>query len=757
MTDKEANCLIIDCQLLQTSDRNRGMGFYFYNLLSNLATKNEYFNTKWIFLVNKRLPAIEQQYMELLDNFDGSVVQVELLHRGDHELFVDAAKVNRNNIDRALSPILAKTGHLQTYFLIPALFSREIYPVFPTHGTINIMLFYDIIPFLYQQHYFQDHEGLSRKDYSQRFREFYKTDLFLTISQTTADDLNVYFGVDPSRVVTIFGAGANRNERQPKPPKIVEPFKDDFVLMPSGDDYRKNNNLAVQAFSLLKGDTKLVITSNFSPESKRLLTKACPKAIFPGIVTDEEYLWLIDNARAVFFPTEYEGLGMPVLEAVERGTTVVCSNIPVFAEISQEAFFFCDPSSISSMQEALEEALEATEAKLTKKKQHYTSILHRFSWPKTADLFQQAISVSKPAKPKKKLAIFCPSPSSYSAVGKYAFEVHAELSRIYDIDYYVEYGQTNHPITRPDILEYAANCYPASTFDLTKSKYYDHILYNIGNSEFHTETILNALRLPANAIIHDTKLNGIFDYMVNRGIMAPERREYELLIDKTLKAKNTACLASIVTNQKAVFCHSHFAKEAINDIVVSQSTNVNQIIHPIGVPTVQLAGSEVLTISFAGIISEDKGIGLVAEVSKLDNVKINVFGYGVLGDSPLLQGLGANVRVMKNLTDKEFQDTLRKSNILLNYRINYQGETSRSTLEAMRYGAVVIVRKIGWFDELPDDVVVKVSSEQEVIKAVSMLVQNPKVRQDISTAARSYLINNHSYAHYAQLIEKEMQ
>ena len=391
---------------------------------------------------------------------------------------------------------------------------------------------------------------------------------------------------------------------------------------------------------------------------------------------------------------------------------------------------------------------------LENKKKYYKSILDNFSWTKSVGQFSKVIEACQMAEQKDRIAIFCPSPVSYSAVGKYIFQNHAELSRLYDIDYYIEYGLTSHEPTRVNILEYASNYFPATSFDLNKVKNYAYILYNIGNSEFHTETILNALRLPGTAIIHDTKLSGVFDYMHNRGIITPERKQFEMLIDEVSKTKNTSCLTSIITYQKSLICHSFFAK---NSVHLSGSPTITHAMLPVGVPVIELARSNVPTISFAGIISEEKGINLVSAVSELGDVKVKVFGYGVLGDSPLLNGLGSNVEVIKDLSDKDFQDNLRMSDIVVNYRISYQGETSLSTLEAMRYGAVVIVRRIGWFDELPDNTVMKVDSELELLESINMLIDNPEIRRNISSSARLFLKTHHTYGGYAKQIESSLK
>jgi glycosyltransferase involved in cell wall biosynthesis len=749
---------IIDCQVLQTSDRKRGMGFYLKSLLASVAEESGASSVDWIFLLNGRMPDLDQNDKALLDKFKGRLLKANFLHQGDHELFDEAAPENRAAVDKVVKPLIeAYKG--RTVFYIPAMFSREIYPVFPTQGTANMMLFHDLIPFLYHRQYFRDHEGEPRKDYAMRFREVYKTDLFVANSQTTADDMTIYLGIDPSRIVPVFGAAADRKNLKPTPPKVASQLKDGFVFMPSGDDFRKNNVLAAQAFAALKTSEKLVVTSNFGAESQRTLHDICPNIVFAGSVPDEEMLWFFKEAKAVYYPPLYEGFALPLFEAIEANATVACSNISVFAEVSHTAFFYFDPNSAGSMTEALKKALGSS-ASLKKErvnmKREYPTILDTFTWAKTAVRFLHAVKECQLAEPKPKLALFCPSPSSYSSVGKYAFEVHGELSRLYDIDYYIEEGQTEFDPVRPNILEYAANYFPAGSFSIARASRYDRILYHIGNSEFHVDTILNSLRLPANAIVHDTRLNGIFDYMKNHGFITAERRDYEALLDRAFNCKRSSCLASIATNQSSLICHSRYAEKAIGEVVSKEPPCLQKLVHPIGVPAITLVRSSRPTISFAGIISEDKGIHLVSEISKIDDVRVRVFGFGVLGDSPLLQGL-TNVEVITDLSDKEFQDAVRSSNILINYRPNYHGETSRSALEAMRYGTVVIVKDIGWFGELPDNTVMKVKNEIEVLDAVRDLVEHPQKRRAIGEAAREFLGKEYAYQRYAHKVKDSIE
>jgi glycosyltransferase involved in cell wall biosynthesis len=615
-------------------------------------------------------------------------------------------------------------------------------------------IFYDLIPFLYHQNYLPDPHGLASRDYAQRFHEIYKTDMFVTDSQTAADDLAVYLGVDPTRTMSIFGAGASRKTK-PNAPMFAAQLDDGFVFMPTGDDFRKNNARAVAAFAALHNSMPLVLTSNFSDESKRQLQAIYSDLLFAGTVTDAEFLWLMDKARAVFFPTEYEGLGLPILEAVERGATVACSNIPVFTEISREAFFQFDPRSPADITATLRSVLSMRKDNpiVISKKKQYAQILDRFTWEATAKLFVEAMRKAEGVSSRQRLAIFCPSPASYSAVGKVVLEAHAELSRYYDIDYYAEDGFTPFEPTRPNILQFAANYYPATEYEKRKGQY-DAVLYNIGNSEFHVETILTALRSPANAIIHDTQLNGIFDYMTSNGFLTPERRNLETRLDEVVGSRKSSCLVSVATNQKAAFCYSTYAEEALKEILVPR---IFQPMQAIGVPENMMLRSGRPVVSLAGIISEDKGIGLVKSISSIEDIMVKVFGFGVLGDSPLLENVGPNVEVLRDLTDKDFQDALRATDILVNYRMRYKGETSRGTLEAMRYGAVVIVRDVGWYAELPDDAVVKVTDTADVLQAVQELIGHPKRRQEIGRNAQEFLRKEYGYGKYAAFLSRVMR
>jgi glycosyltransferase involved in cell wall biosynthesis len=67
----------------------------------------------------------------------------------------------------------------------------------------------------------------------------------------------------------------------------------------------------------------------------------------------DQLVSLIRGARAVIFPSLYEGFGLPVLEAMLLGTPVITSNVSSLPEIAGRAALLVDPTSVNSISQAI--------------------------------------------------------------------------------------------------------------------------------------------------------------------------------------------------------------------------------------------------------------------------------------------------------------------------------------------------------------------------------------------------------------------
>jgi glycosyltransferase involved in cell wall biosynthesis len=747
--------IIFDGQVFQSAAWDRGMGKYSLGLLRSMIAHNSYAysHTVIIFtehmklsneaekILKKAAPKAEFVFLDLKVPKNHPGENIRPLH--EH---------NKSVLDEYL-----KTMSLtDSTFMILSLFPDQLASVFPSM-TKKVLLFYDLIPLQYSEKY-----GLapSFKGYLDRYNILFDAEVILTISQTVADDLILYVGIDPDTVFNIDGAAIERDGKS-----IIKPpgFKDGpYILMPSGNDIRKNNYRAVQAFKEYRdrsgdGVTRLILTSHYDEDTMSQLRGISPNVEFVGNVSEAELRWLYEHTEALLFVSEYEGLGLPMLEAAEVDIPVVCSNLTVFSEMSPTAFYYSDQHNPSDIARALDAALNRRDFAM--KKREYPDILSRYTWPATAAKALKVLikdaSVTKNG-PKARIAVFAPNPAGYSAIGKVVMLMHHALDEQFDIDYYVEDGRSRQNFARASYLSSVAKVYPASEFTAVKYMDYDAVFYHVGNSEYHIETIKNALHLPGYIIMHDTKLKGVFEEVLYRfGYIGEKRLAAERKLNELMHSTKTAYTTSLVNNQLGIITHSNYANDALAS-VIKQDVPVHTAALPVGTPAMKRikAENEPFKIGFGGIIHKSKGLGIVDDLlnaGELGDAEIYIFGVPLI-ESGILERLESqpNVHIEKNLTDFAFENRLAEMDVIVSYRPDYNGETSLTVLEAMRHGVVPIVRSVGWFEELPDECVQKVHGENEVTASILALKKNPLLLAEKSRAAKDYTRHMHSYKAYVK-------
>ena len=67
----------------------------------------------------------------------------------------------------------------------------------------------------------------------------------------------------------------------------------------------------------------------------------------------DQLISLIRGARAVLFPSIYEGFGLPVAESMFLGTPVLTSNVSSLPEVAGDAALLIDPYSIDAISRAI--------------------------------------------------------------------------------------------------------------------------------------------------------------------------------------------------------------------------------------------------------------------------------------------------------------------------------------------------------------------------------------------------------------------
>ena len=97
-------------------------------------------------------------------------------------------------------------------------------------------------------------------------------------------------------------------------------------------------------------------------------------------------------------------------------------------------------------------------------------------------------------------------------------------------------------------------------------------------------------------------------------------------------------------------------------------------------------------------------------------------------------------------TIEEFNSFVNCSDIIVNLRYPPLGETSGSMLRILQLGKPCITNNGGWFSEIPDDTVIKISVdnvEQELKTTLKELVTDPGKAKHIGDSAAAYIKKDH--------------
>lgn len=130
---------------------------------------------------------------------------------------------------------------------------------------------------------------------------------------------------------------------------------------------RKNHRLLLAVWERLVArlgaqTPRLVIAGQTGPMTGDLLAslpRLAQHVEHRPACSDAELAGLMRRARAVLMPSLAEGFGLPVVEALQCGTPVIASSLPVFAEIGQGAAQLVDPHDSAAWEQAILAAVSA--------------------------------------------------------------------------------------------------------------------------------------------------------------------------------------------------------------------------------------------------------------------------------------------------------------------------------------------------------------------------------------------------------------
>lgn len=256
----------------------------------------------------------------------------------------------------------------------PALF-HATHPL-PVHvtGAPNIVTIHDLVPLRLPN------MTLDNKRYFFRLiQHLVKTaDHIVTVSEYSRRDIMKLFKVPENRItntyqaVSLPAAALARSNHE-----VADEITNLFELEPGGYylfigalEPKKNVSRLIDAYAASGSRRPLVIAGGAGWQNEADIERIKDVRFSNYRVTEttiskvdrvrriqylplQQLITLMRGARALLFPSLFEGFGLPVLEAMALGTPVMTSNVTSLPEVAGDAALLVDPYDVSAMAAAI--------------------------------------------------------------------------------------------------------------------------------------------------------------------------------------------------------------------------------------------------------------------------------------------------------------------------------------------------------------------------------------------------------------------
>lgn len=786
--------IAIDLQpLVSPTSKNRGIGNYNIDQLKLLVEKDKENNYVFFNAYN------DESIFDILKINEDLYSNVKDIHiyTGKGNYLIQSETHGRikkyENIFGEIVKNFLKENKIDVFYFTSPFDYWDIFNIEWFESVSTVATVYDIIPYLFPKRYLADKD---MKKWYMRIIDFIKkVDRIEAISQSVKNDLIKYLNISEDKIDVIY---AGIDKRYVKLDNIEDEedirkkygLNDEFIMCTGGADPRKNMNELIIAYSKLPQNLKdrymLAIVCSLHKEGEIELKSTAVKygvedrVVMTNFVPFDHLLKLYNMTALMAFPSQYEGFGLPVIEAMACGAKVLTSNNSSLGEIAEGAAILVDPFDINSIKEGLEEALN--KLPLSEFEEEMKKKVNLYTWENTVKLTMESLAkiqikdnfnINKGLR--KKIAMFTPLPPLKSGISDYSYDIILALIKYFDIDVYIDDGY------KCDVFKdnEKVHIYNHKEYEKNRNLYFDTI-FQVGNSEFHIYMFEYIKKYKGTVELHDYNLHGVIHYCTAG---SKNFDEYENMLSEDdsqlvkqyiedLKLQRSGLKIheiqanGIVTNYaNKIIVHSDYAKKKLLEKDIKRNVcKINLYAEIENLPDrVKLRGkygfkSDELIIASFGFVSEtkriDKALEAIRDIAKeKENVR-----YILVGEANNEMKNRIDIFCKKNKIEGkvsitgfidivQFKEYVELCDVCINLRYPYNGETSASLTRVLAAGKPVIVSDIGSFSEIPNKCCVKIpisqtSSDKREIDSLTnelrKMINDKEYIQDMSRNARKY-------------------
>ena len=228
---------------------------------------------------------------------------------------------------------------------------------------------------IHDVNFIYEKQGRKRERYRRRLqKECDRGNCIVFISHFVEADTRRHIALDGKETHVIYNGVEDMRQGDQRQPSAVDATLP-FLLNIGVVKAKKNNHVLLPMMDLLP-DYRLVIAGDDKGAYAQHLREQLPhhaNVQMLGTVDDDERRWLYAHCAGLVMPSLYEGFGLPVIEAMQWGKPVFCSQMTSLPEIgSSHAFYFpsFDPE---AMAQTVRTGMAETDSVRTLEEQQYAA------------------------------------------------------------------------------------------------------------------------------------------------------------------------------------------------------------------------------------------------------------------------------------------------------------------------------------------------------------------------------------------------
>lgn len=370
-----------------------------------------------------------------------------------------------------------------------------------------------------------------------------------------------------------------------------------------------------------------------------------------------------------------------------------------------------------------------------------------------------------------------------SGISDYSEELVEELQKKFELTLYIDdYQLANR--TLQNICHIVRHGRDRVDFDS-----YDYKIYNMGNNpEYHAYIYEACLKYPGVVILHDLVLYYLFvGYYQEKGGLysktySDEGMDAFLKLKRAVKKDGPRLLEQkhmsaelpmnheLFRSQNRFIVHSQYTYDKILKTGLVEKDRIRKINQFMKMDETLVSKKDLFEkyripldariVTSMGNIGHTKLNHIVCQAVKKyvretgDKVCYVMVGEGDYAD----EYVDGKVVIKTGYTlEEEFNSFIEYSDIIFNLRNPSMGETSRTMLQIMRKGKNSVINEGGWFSEIPDNCVIKISLDNIVEQIQEILrdfLHNPERFVRMQDRAKEYMAQEYSTTRIAKEIKE---